>query len=245
MKNFCLLLALSLATQVAPATILAVSTRLAHPTAERQVREVSPFTAISAAGSMRVILRQGSPQRVEVEASAADQVRVETEVRNGSLRIGRRQEGRKMWEIERFEGPVTVYVTAPTLTAVGVSGSGDLRVEGSVQAEDLLVSVSGSSSLRMPKLTARRLTTSVSGSGSATLGGSCPQHGISVSGSGAVQAANLRTDDTTVRVSGSGDARVNAAKTLTSYTSGSGSVLVSGNPQITSTKSGSGTVKRM
>ena len=245
MKNLCLLLALLLATQVAPATILAVPTRLAHPTAERQVHELSPFTAVSAAGSMRVILRQGSPQRVEVEASAADQVRVETEVRNGSLSIGRRQEGRKMWEIERFDGPVTVYVTAPTLTAVGVSGSGDLRVEGSVQAEDLLVSVSGSSSLRMPQLTARRLTTSVSGSGSATLGGSCPQHSISVSGSGAVQAADLRTDDTTVRVSGSGDARVNAAKTLTSRTSGSGSVLVSGNPQITSSKSGSGTVKRM
>lgn len=245
MKNLCLLLALLLATQVASATILAVPTRLAHPTAERQVREVSPFTAVSAAGSMRVILRQGSPQRVEVEASAADQVRVETEVRNGSLRIGRRQEGRKMWEIERLDGPVTVYVTAPTLTAVSVSGSGELRVEGSVQAEDLLVSVSGSGSLKMPQLTARTLTTSVTGSGDATLGGSCPQHSISVSGSGEVSAVDLRTDDTTVRVSGSGDARVNAAKTLTSRTSGSGSVLVSGNPQITSSKSGSGTVKRM
>lgn len=245
MKNLCLLLALLLATQVASATILAVPTRLAHPTAERQVREVSPFTAVSAAGSMRVILRQGSPQRVEVEASATDQVRVETEVRNGSLRIGRRQEGRKMWEIERLDGPVTVYVTAPTLTAVSVSGSGELRVEGSVQAEDLLVSVSGSGSLKMPQLTARSLTTSVTGSGDATLGGSCPQHSISVSGSGEVSAVDLRTDDTTVRVSGSGDARVNAAKTLTSRTSGSGSVLVSGNPQITSSKSGSGTVKRM
>ena len=245
MKKLCILLAALLATQVASATVLAVPTRLAQPTAERQVREVSPFTAVAAAGSMRVILRQGSPQRVEVEASAADQARVATDVRNGSLRIGRRQEGRKMWEIERFDGPVTVYVTAPTLTAVGVSGSGDLRVEGPVQAEDILVSVSGSGSLKMPQLTARSLTTSVTGSGDVTLGGTCPQHSISVSGSGEVQAADLRTDDTTVRVSGSGDARVNAAKTLTSRTSGSGSVLVSGNPQITSSKSGSGTVKRL
>ncbi len=245
MKKCCLLLASLLATQVASATVLAVSAGVAHLATERQVREVSPFTAVAAAGSMRVILRQGSPQRVEVEASAADQARVETEVQNGSLRIGRRREGRKMWEVEKFDGPVTVYVTAPTLTAVSISGSGDLRADGPVQAENLLVSVSGSGSLKMPQLTARRLSTSVTGSGDATLGGSCPQHSISVSGSGEVRAADLRTDDTAVRVSGSGNARVNAAKTLTSRTSGSGSVLVSGNPQITSSKSGSGTVKRL
>lgn len=245
MKKLCLLLASLLATQVASATVLAVPTCVAHPATERQVREVSPFTAVAAAGSMRVVLRQGSPQRVEVEASTADQGRVETEVKNGSLHIGRRREGRKMWDVEKFDGPVTVYVTAPILTAVSVSGSGDLRVDGPVQAEDLLVSVSGSGSLKIPQLTARRLATSVTGSGDATLGGSCPQHSISVSGSGEVRATDLRTDDTTVRVSGSGDARVNAAKTLTSRTSGSGSVLVSGNPQITSSKSGSGTVKRM
>ena len=245
MKKICLLLASLLATQVASATVRGVPTCLAHPATERQLREVSPFSVVSAAGSMRVILRQGSPQRLEIEASAADQARVETEVRNGSLHIGRRREGRKMWETERFDGPVTVYVTAPTLTAVGVSGSGSLLVEGAVQAEDLQISVSGSGSLKMPQLTARSLNTTITGSGDAKLGGSCPRHSISVSGSGEVSAADLRTDDTTVRVTGSGNARVNAAKTLTSRTSGSGSVLVSGNPQITSSKSGSGTVKRM
>ena len=245
MKKICLLLASVLATQVASAAVLALPTRTAHPAPERQQREVAPFTAVAATGSMRVILRQGSPQRVEVAASAADQARVETEVRDGSLRIGRRREGQKRWETERFDGPVTVYVTAPTLTAVSISGSGDLRVEGAVQAEDLLVSVSGSGSLTMPQLTARSLTTTVTGSGDATLGGSSPRHSISVSGSGEVRAADLRTDDTTVRVSGSGNARVNAAKTLAARTSGSGSVLVSGNPQITSSKSGSGTVERL
>lgn len=245
MKKICLLLALLLATQVASAAARVVPTRPAHSATERQERQVAPFTAVAATGSMRVILRQGSPQRVEVAASAADQARVETEVRDGSLRIGRRREGRKMWETERFDGPVTVYVTAPTLTAVSVSGSGELRAEGAVQAEDLLVSVSGSGSLTVPQLTARNLTTTVTGSGGATLAGSCPRHSISVSGSGEVRAADLRTDDTTVRVSGSGDARVNATKTLAARTSGSGSVLVSGNPQITSSKSGSGTVRKM
>lgn len=247
MKKICFLLAALLATKVAGANVLAVPAHASHSSAatERQAREVLPFTAVEASGSMRVILRQGSPQRVEVQASAADQGRVETEVRNGSLHIGRRREGRKMWDVEKFDGPITVYVTTSTLTAVSVSGSGDLLVEGALQADDLQVSVSGSGSLKMPQLTARHLTTSVNGSGDATLGGSSPQHSISVSGSGQVRAADLRTDDTSVRVSGSGDARVNAQKTLTAHTSGSGSVLVSGNPQVTSSKSGSGTVKKI
>ena len=246
MKNLCLLLASLLATRVATsASVPTPPMSTTHVATERQVRDVSPFTAVTAAGSMRVVLRQGSPQRVEVEASTADQALVETAVKNGSLRIGRRHQGHKIWDNERLTGPVTVYVTVPTLTAVAVAGSGSLTVEGAVQADELLVSVAGSGSLKMPQLTARSLTTTVAGSGSALLGGSCSRHTITVNGSGGVQATDLRTDDTTVRVSGSGDAQVHALKTLAARTSGSGSVLVSGNPQITSSKSGSGSVRKL
>lgn len=248
MKKLTLLLLPVLALAAGPAATRPAAltpTTVAYPPAERQVREVSPFTAVDAAGSMRVVLRQGSPQRVEVEALAADQAKVETEVRGGSLRVGRRREGRNMLSNERFEGPVTVYVTAPSLTAVSVAGSGDMRVEGPVQAGDFRVSVAGSGNLELPQLTAQTLQTSVAGSGNVLLGGSCPQHSVSIAGSGAVQATNLRTDDTRARINGSGDARVNAAKTLSSSISGSGNVLYSGNPQVSSSKSGSGLVRRL
>ncbi len=194
---------------------------------------------------MRVVVRQGSPQRVEVEASAADQAKVETEVEGGSLRVGRRREGRNMFGTERFEGPVTVYVTAPSLTALGVAGSGDLKVEGPVQAGDFRVSVAGSGNLELTQLTAQKLETSLAGSGNILLGGSCPQHRIGISGSGNVRADELRTDDTSVRISGSGSARTNAAKTLASRISGSGDVLYRGSPQVSSSKSGSGSVRRL
>ncbi len=212
---------------------------------ERQTREVAPFTAVTAAGSMNVIVRQGSPQRVEVDASAADQAKVETEVTGGRLRVGRRREDRTAWKIDKFDGPVTVYVTAPRLTAVGVSGSGDLRVEGAVQAEDFEVSVAGSGNLSLTQLTATALKTGLAGSGNITLGGRCPQHRVGISGSGNVRADDLRTDDTEVRISGSGNLRANAAKTLNSRISGSGDVQLSGPAQINASKSGSGSVRRI
>ena len=225
-------------TPAVPATVAATAT-------ERQTREVAPFTAVNAAGSMNVIVRQGSPQRVEVEASAADQAKVETEVEGGRLRVGRRREGREMWKIEKFNGPVFVYVTVPSLTAVSVSGSGDLRVEGPVQAGDFQVSVAGSGNLFLPQLTAQTLKTGLAGSGNISLGGTCPRHSIGVAGSGNVRADNLRTDDTEVRISGSGSVQVNAAKTLNSRISGSGDVLLRGAAQISTSKSGSGSVRRL
>jgi hypothetical protein len=247
MKKLPLLLlsALTLAAASAGASRPAPVSPLATRPADRQTRQVAPFTAVDAAGAMNVVVRQGSPQQVEVDASAADQGKIETEVEGGRLRVGRRREGRDILRTERFEGPVTVYVTAPSLTALSVSGSGDLRVAGPVQASSFQVRVAGSGNLSLPQLTAQALKTSLAGSGNITLGGSCPQHEVSISGSGNVRADELRTDDTSVRISGSGNVRANATKTLNSRISGSGDVLVRGNPQISSSKSGSGSVKRM
>ena len=247
MKKLTLLLllpALALVVRPVAATRL-IPAATACLAAERQPRPVAPFTAVEAAGSMQVVLRQGSPQRVEVEALAADQAKVETEVRGGSLRVGRRREGRNMLGMERFEGPVTVYITVPSLTALSLSGSGDLRVDGPVQASDFKVSVAGSGNLTLPQLTAQNLQTSLAGSGNVVLGGSCPRHEIRISGSGNVKAADLRTADTRISIGGSGDATVQATKTLTSSIAGSGNVRYSGSPQLTSSKSGSGSVQQL
>lgn len=245
MKKLAFLLLISCLSLVARLTGASILT-LKSVAAERQTRQVAPFTAVTAAGSMRVVVRQGSPQRVEVDASTADQARVETTVEDGRLRVGQRREDGKPWSgSTRFDGPVTVYVTAPSLTGLSVAGSGDLRVDGPVQASDFKVSVAGSGNLTLTQLTAQDVQTSVAGSGNITLGGRCPRNTISISGSGNVKAGELHTDDTTVRISGSGNASVDAAKTLTSKTSGSGDVLYSGSPQITSSKSGSGTLRRM
>lgn len=210
----------------------------------REMRTVAAFTKLALTNSARVVLRQGSPQRVEVEASAADLARLETTVENGKLRITTKREDGKPWNNGGFDGPVTVYVTMPTISELSVSGSGRLDAAEAVQATALELSVSGSGALTLPKLTADKLNTAVSGSGSITVAGTCPQHEARISGSGDVRASELRTETSAIRISGSGNGRLHASRSLNASIAGSGDVYVRGGASVSSKIAGSGRVRQ-
>ena len=207
--------------------------------AERETRSVSPFTEISLGGSARVVVKQGSPQSVEVEASKDDLADFETTVQASRLRLSFRSQEGKMFKNKSY-GTVTVYVTAPSLTALRVGGSGKLEVSGALEANDMTLAVSGSGDLVVPQLRAGRLETAVSGSGDVTVGGTCPSNEIRISGSGKVRAHDLKTETSRARISGSGDAHVYASRTADAAISGSGSVYVAGGAQLSSSTRGSG-----
>ena len=207
--------------------------------AERETRSVSPFTEISLGGSARVVVKQGSPQSVVVEASKDDLADFETTVQASRLRLSFRSQEGKMFKNKSY-GTVTVYVTAPSLTALRVGGSGKLEVSGALEANDMTLAVSGSGDLVVPQLRAGRLEMVVSGSGDVTVGGTCPSNEIRISGSGKVRAHDLKTETSRARISGSGDAHVYASRTADAAISGSGSVYVAGGAQLSSSTRGSG-----
>jgi hypothetical protein len=209
----------------------------------RDVRELPAFTQLSLSNPVRVLLRQGSPQHVEVEAAAADLSQLETNVVGSRLSIStRRGSGKLTWY--QFTGPVTVYVTMPSVSALSVDGSGDLKAETSVQATLLDVAVTGSGSLQLPQVTATALETSVNGSGDVQLGGACPRHHAVLRGSGAVRAARLTTEDTQISLNGSGQAHVFATKLVQARLVGSGNVFVTGGATVSSSTMGSGQVHK-
>ena len=220
------------------AIVLLTSFRSTHPEAPRETRPVAPFTEVSLGGSARVVLKQGSPQSVVVEASPEALAEFETTVSGGQLRLGNRS---KMGNY-KDHGPVTVYITAPSLTALRVGGSGKFEVEGPLKADAMKLAVSGSGSLRVPQLTATSVETAVSGSGDLLVGGSCTQQEARVSGSGALKAHGLKAEVCRARLSGSGDAHVDASRTADATISGSGSVYVAGGAQLSSSSHGSGRV---
>ena len=213
-----------------------------RPTDDRETRSVGAFTEISLGGSAHVVVKQGSPQSVVVEASKEDLADFETEVQGSKLRLGFRQKpGSGMFNYKNH-GSVTVYVTAPSLTALRVGGSGKLEVNGSLEADALTLAVSGSGDLVVPQLKAGHLETAVSGSGSVTVSGTCPGNEIRISGSGKLRAHDLKTETSRARISGSGDAHVYASRTADGSISGSGSMYVAGGAQLSSNTHGSGRV---
>ena len=234
LRYFSLILLLAL---LAPMLLLAAASG-------REVRAVAAFTKLGLANSARVVLRQGSPQRVEVEASAADLARLETTVEGGKLRIGIKNQEGKRWSNGGFEGNVTVYVTMPTVEALGVSGSGQLEAAEAIKAAALDLAVSGSGKILLPQLTADKLNTAVSGSGEIMVAGVCPQHEARISGSGNVRASGLRTEASSIRISGSGTGRLYASRTLEASIAGSGDVYVRGGATVSSKIAGSGRVRK-
>ena len=212
----------------------------ARPEAARETRPVGAFAEVNLGGSAHVVLRQGSPQSVVVEASPEALADFETVVKDGQLRLGYRR-GQNDYHYKN-RGPVTVYITAPSLTVLKVAGSGKLEVEGPLQAETLALVVAGSGNLVVPQLSTASLSTAVAGSGDVRVGGNCPRHEIRISGSGQVKAHDLKTETCSARISGSGDAHVYASRTADASISGSGSLYVAGGAQLSSSVHGSGRV---
>ena len=231
----------------APLVVLALSTLSSfdggRPQAQRETRPVGAFTEVNLGGSAHVVLKQGSPQSVAVEASPEALADFETVVKDQQLRLGYRSNSGNTL-CYRDGGPVTVYVTAPTLTALRVGGSGKFEVDGPLKADALTLAISGSGQLQVPQLTATSLETALSGSGNVRVGGTCPRMEVRISGSGQVQARELRAETCTARISGSGNAHVYATKTANASLSGSGNVYVAGGGQLSSRVSGSGRVSK-
>jgi len=248
---------------------LALSALLAfRPTAD--TRELPAFTAVQLGTRATVIVRQGSPQRVLVEAAPDDLHKLQTEVVNNQLRIYTEMSSTQIGPIKfhprtaTLTGPVTVYVTLPTVRGLAVSSSGRLQADtiqaqnltlgvsssgrlllGQVQASSVRAGLSSSGQLSIGQLRADTLRAVLSSSGSITAAGVCAHSALGVSSSGHLNTQALAVQDCRARISSSGSCQVNVARTLEAHLSGSGSVVVSGHPQITSHTSGSGRVRQL
>jgi len=204
-------------------TILAFLLSAGFVTAQqRETREVDNFTKISFGFPGKLYLKQGSPQKVELEGNRDVLEEIETEVDNGRLKIGR--EGK--WSNWKNDDKITVYVTVPNIEAVSVSGSGDLIGESKIRTNDLDLSVSGSGSMSLEAEARGDVQANVSGSGDMILKGHFESLESDVSGSGKVvlDAAIDNTADFGISGSGKIEARGEADKVKTNI-SGSGRVL--------------------
>jgi hypothetical protein len=211
------------------------SVRGTGPT-QSEIRTLNGFDRLELKINAEVIVSQGSPQQVRVEAQRNILDVLETELSGDKLEI---EYGRVN---VRDHDPVRIYVTVPTLRELEVSGSGKARSAAPWTATSFQASVTGSGELNLNFAQVDALRTKVSGSGEAKLSGNAPSHNINISGSGRVSAYDLTTLDTYVSISGSGRSYVRAARTLNADITGSGSVYYLGNPTVSSRITGSGRV---
>lgn len=189
----------------------------------RETRTVPSFTRISYRVPGTLYLKQGSPQKVELEGPKNVLQEVETEVSGDRLIIGK--EGKWMdWNWGEKDN-IKVYITVPTIEGISVSGSGDLLAEDKITAGNLDLNVSGSGSMRVAFAATGNVEADVSGSGDIDLKGSCNNFDSDVSGSGKVYASLAIQGMADFGISGSGKIEIQgSAKNAKAGISGSGRV---------------------
>jgi hypothetical protein len=190
----------------------------------RETRIVDTFTRLSFRVPGKLYLKQGSPQKVELEGPKEVLKEIETEVSGGKLVIGK--EGKWMNWNWGDNDKITAYVTVKDIEGISVSGSGDLIGQGKITSSDLDLSVSGSGSLQIEADASGRMQGNVSGSGDLNVKGSCANFESDVSGSGNVILSLAIRETADFGVSGSGKIRAEGlAKEVKTRISGSGKVL--------------------
>jgi len=189
----------------------------------REVRQVDNFTKISFGYAGKLYLKQGSPQRVELEGDRDVLEEVETDVDGGRLKIG--NEG-KWFNWNGGNKKITVYITVPDIEAVSVSGSGDIIGETKIRTNDLDLNVSGSGSLSLDIEARGDVEARVSGSGKMDVKGHCESFEGDVSGSGKVNISATIDETADFGISGSGKIQASGrAEFFKANLSGSGRVL--------------------
>jgi hypothetical protein len=185
-------------------------------TARSEVRQRGAFSAIDLTGAIDADVAIAADAHVEISGDDNLVPLITTELRGDRLEIGTRQSVRPKL-------PLVAHITAPRISAVHVSGSGNITLHG-IHDDSLAVSVSGSGDIRGDG-TVQQLTAKVSGSGD-------------------LELDQLAAERASVTISGSGDAKLAVGTSLDVTINGSGDVSYRGDPEVREQIHGSGSVRK-
>lgn len=205
----------------------------------RQTRAVSAFSEVSLEGSGSLTIEQTGTESLTIEAEDNVLPHITSSVEGDRLVLA--ENAGVFVGIFLPRAPIHYILTVKHLTAIDVSGSGEVTMTR-LNTSDLHLDISGSGSLTLDTLAATALDATISGSGDISVAGQIQRQGVTVSGSGSYRASDLASATAQVEVSGSGDVHVRVSNSLIARVSGSGNITYLGNPQVTSNVSGSGSV---
>ena len=207
--------------------------------AVKQDRKGGNFNEIHTHGSFNVEITDGASNSVTVEAQQNLQEYIEVETSGSELHI----RNKKGYNIQS-DHDITVYVTAPSLKGIYLSGSGNVKSTNQLSGSDNFeIKSAGSGNVNVDVETAD-LKVSIAGSGNITLKGKTNDLEGRIAGSGNIKAKELQSANTSVHISGSGNAEVVATQKLNTNIAGSGDVKYWGDASVDSKVRGSGSVSR-
>lgn len=204
-------------------------------------RSTADYDEVKLQGYFDVDLIAGKEGNISVQAEENLLPYIKVEVEGNVLKIY--QEKGKNLQVSRGN-KILITVPFDKISAVNLSGSGDINTKNQIKTEKFTATLSGSGDLNID-VDASEVEAKLSGSGDVRLKGKSDKLVAKISGSGDISASDLMTKDVEAGISGSGDIKVNCTENLNARVSGSGDIFYSGDPKSKDTKvSGSGNIKK-
>jgi predicted pyridoxine 5'-phosphate oxidase superfamily flavin-nucleotide-binding protein len=202
--------------------------------------QVGAFSSVSLEGSDNVRVVRGATSSVVATGPQRVLDLLNIRVERNTLKIDRKT-GRSNWIRGDYRGAM-ITVTMPSITAAGVSGSGDMTVDRA-DGDSFGAAVEGSGNLKVAAITVKRAQLAAEGSGNLTISGSASDSSMAAEGSGNIEARGLVSQRATIAVEGSGGINATVRERATIAVEGSGDVDVTGTGNCAITKEGSGTAR--
>jgi hypothetical protein len=205
----------------------------------RRNYQVAAFDRVSMAGPHDVIVTVGGAPSVRAEGDSKLIEELEVKVEDGRLYIGPKNR-KGNWSSNRKA--LTVYVSAPSLSAAELAGSGDLKID-KVEGKSFSAAIAGSGDIELASLRVEQASFSIGGSGNIKASGAALGSDVSIAGSGDLDLAGLDSRRSKVAVVGSGNVSARATEAADVSIMGSGDVTISGGGKCNVSKMGSGAVR--
>lgn len=199
-----------------------------------QPAATAAFTKLSLMGPDDVIFTVGDRFEISAAGDAKALQKLRYVIVDGNIKIGR-EKGNWSGNNEK----AVVRVTAPSITAISLAGSGNVKADR-VDGDNARFALAGSGNISVDQVRAQTAKVSVAGSGNIDLAGTAKDVKLSVAGSGDVNAGKLSAVDADVSVAGSGNVDLSASGAVKANIVGSGDVNVTGGAKCQTSKMGSG-----
>lgn len=204
-------------------------TVISDANAQKRVLSES-FTGISVSDGVDLYLTQGGEESVAVSASDEKYLeRFKTAVEDGVLKIYYDTKGIKWSANERRK--LKAYVSFRALQKLHASGGADVRMQGSLDVENLDMKFTSGSAFN-GKLKAKALTVDQSSGSAVNISGSADKIDVGVSSGAVFKGYDLTADYCTAKASSGGGVRITINKELSAKANSGGGVKYKGNAII-------------
>jgi hypothetical protein len=200
-------------------------------------REVESFNGISASGMFQIHFIQSDNISLKVVADDNLHELIETYVNDRVLSVRTTESIRNAKKLE-------LYISAPSLSFLDLSGAVSVDNKGEISGERLMIQTSGAAEINL-NVRVEEIEIGCSGATEVDLRGRADKVEINASGATEIKMIELEALRMSLDLSGASEVKVNVTKELRVSASGASEIVYRGNPKLSrSDLSGASSIKQ-